>query len=185
MGQFLSDCCFLLWNVMALISIKIYHSGIYSCSFSQSPRSSWYQHFKRIFAGCTLSILFLAGINVATEYTLVHHFVNLCLQVMLLCLGKGPFSLLLWTVCHLYVTRIYSFVIYMSLVHLSVVLPWTSFRGWSSCSIKLYSVTLHFKDRVSVCRNCFNGPVYCLLYFHHFVFQLTTKQIENESVLRQ
>ena len=79
---------------MALISIKIYHSGIYSCSFSQSPRSSWYQHFKRIFAGCTLSILFLAGINVVTEYTLVHHFVNLCLQVMLLCLGKEPFSLL-------------------------------------------------------------------------------------------
>ena len=80
---------------MALISIKIYHSGIYSCSFSQSPRSSWYQHFKRIFAGCTLSILFLAGINVVTEYNLVHHFVNLCLQVMMLCLGKGPFSLLL------------------------------------------------------------------------------------------
>ena len=183
MGQFLSDCCFLLWNVMALISIKIYHSGIYSCSFSQSPRSSWYQHFKRIFAGCTLSILFLAGINVVTEYTLVHHFVNLCLQVMLLCLGKRPFSLLLWPVYHLYVTRIYSFVIYMSLVHLSVVLPWTSFRGWSSCPIKLYSVTLkivfQFAEIVSM------APLYCLLYFDHFVFQLTTKQIENESVLRQ
>ena len=129
MVQFSQIVVFLLWNVMALISIKIYHSGIYSCSFSQSPRSSWYQHFKRIFAGCTLSILFLAGINVVTEYTLVHHFVNLCLQVMLLCLGKEPFSLLVWPVCHLYVTRIYSFVIYMSLVHFT----WTSFRGWSSC----------------------------------------------------
>ena len=33
--------------------------------------SSWHQHFKGIFAGCTLSIiLFLAGINVVIEYTL-------------------------------------------------------------------------------------------------------------------
>ena len=51
--------------------IKIYYSGIYSCSFSQSAPSSWHQHFKGIFAGCTLSIiLFLAGINVVIEYTL-------------------------------------------------------------------------------------------------------------------
>ena len=45
--------------------IKAYYSGIYSKSFSFSVPSSWYQHFKGIFAGCTLSIiLFLAGINV-------------------------------------------------------------------------------------------------------------------------
>ena len=51
--------------------IKIYYSGIYSRSFSQSAPSSWHQHFKGIFAGCTLSIiLFLAGINVVIEYTL-------------------------------------------------------------------------------------------------------------------
>ena len=51
--------------------IKIYYSGIYSRSFSQSGPSSWDQHFKGIFAGCTLSIiLFLAGINVVIEYTL-------------------------------------------------------------------------------------------------------------------
>ena len=51
--------------------IKIYYSGIYSRSFSQSGPSSWHQHFKGIFAGCTLSIiLFLAGINVVIEYTL-------------------------------------------------------------------------------------------------------------------
>ena len=51
--------------------IKIYYSGIYSRSFSQSAPSSSHQHFKGIFAGCTLSIiLFLAGINVVIEYTL-------------------------------------------------------------------------------------------------------------------
>ena len=51
--------------------IKIYYSGIYSCSFSQSAPSSWHQHFKGILAGCTLSIiLFLAWINVIIEYTL-------------------------------------------------------------------------------------------------------------------
>ena len=60
--------------------IKIYYSGIYSRSFSQSAPSSWHQHFKGIFAGCTLSIiLFLAGINVVIEYTLAssaHKFVS-------------------------------------------------------------------------------------------------------------
>ena len=51
--------------------IKIYYSGIYSRSFSQSAPRSSHQHFKGIFAGCTLSIiLFLAGINVVIEYTL-------------------------------------------------------------------------------------------------------------------
>ena len=51
--------------------IKMCYSGIFSCSFSQSAPSSWHQHFKGIFAGCTLSIIiFLAGINVVIEYTL-------------------------------------------------------------------------------------------------------------------
>ena len=51
--------------------IKMYYSGIYSHSFSQSAPSSWHQHFKGIFAGCSLSIiLFLAGINMVIEYTL-------------------------------------------------------------------------------------------------------------------
>ena len=60
--------------------IKIYYSGIYSHSLSQFAPSSWHQHFKGIFAGCTFSIiLFLAGINGITEYTLAssaHKFVS-------------------------------------------------------------------------------------------------------------
>ena len=52
--------------------IKAYYSGIYSKSFSSSAPSSWHQHFKGIFAGCTLSIiLFLAGINVIIEYAIL------------------------------------------------------------------------------------------------------------------
>ena len=51
--------------------IKIYYSGIYSCSFSQFAQSSWHQHLKGIFAGCNLSIIiFVAGVNVVIEYTL-------------------------------------------------------------------------------------------------------------------
>ena len=51
--------------------IKIYYSGIYSCSFSQSAQSSWHQHLKGIFAGCNLSIvIFVAGVNVVIECTL-------------------------------------------------------------------------------------------------------------------
>ena len=60
--------------------IKMCYSGIYSRSFSQSAPSSWHQHFKGIFAGCTLSIiLFLAEMNVVIEYTLAssaHKFVS-------------------------------------------------------------------------------------------------------------
>ena len=59
--------------------IKMYYSRIYSCSFSQSTPSSWHQHFKGFFAGCTLSVIFfLAGINVVIQYTLAssaHKFV--------------------------------------------------------------------------------------------------------------
>ena len=52
--------------------IKAYYSGIYSKSFSSSAPSSWHQHFKGIFAGCTLSIiLFLAGINVIIVYVIL------------------------------------------------------------------------------------------------------------------
>ena len=52
--------------------IKAYYSGIYSKSFSSSAPSSWHQHFKGTFAGCTLSIiLFLAVINVTIEYAIL------------------------------------------------------------------------------------------------------------------
>ena len=51
--------------------IKNYYAGLYTKSFSHSARSSWHQHFRGIFAGCTVSIiLFLAGINIIIEYAL-------------------------------------------------------------------------------------------------------------------
>ncbi|XP_057299099.1 uncharacterized protein LOC130629774 [Hydractinia symbiolongicarpus] len=51
--------------------VKGYYSGLYSKSFSKSAPTNWHQHFRGIFAGCTLSIvLFLSGINVILEYTL-------------------------------------------------------------------------------------------------------------------
>ena len=51
--------------------VENYYSGLYSKSFSHSAPSSWHQHFKGIFAGCTLSIiLFLSGINIIIEYVL-------------------------------------------------------------------------------------------------------------------
>ena len=44
--------------------IKNYYFGLYTKSFSSSASSNWHQHFRGIFAGCTLSIiLFLSGIN--------------------------------------------------------------------------------------------------------------------------
>ena len=52
--------------------IKNYYVGIYSKSFSEFAPSNWHQHLRGIFAGCTLSIiLFLAGINIILEYTLL------------------------------------------------------------------------------------------------------------------
>ena len=51
--------------------IKNYYSGLYTKCFSKSAPSSWHQHFRVIFAGCTLSIiLFLSGINIIIEYVL-------------------------------------------------------------------------------------------------------------------
>ena len=51
--------------------IQKYYSAIYTKSFSSSAPSDWHQHFRGIFAGCTVSIiLFLSGINVIIEYTL-------------------------------------------------------------------------------------------------------------------
>ena len=38
-------------------SIETYYSGIFSKSFSQEVPSSWHMHQRRIFAGCTLSII--------------------------------------------------------------------------------------------------------------------------------
>ena len=52
--------------------IKNYYVGIYSKSFSEHAPSNWHKHMRGIFAGCTLSIiLFLAGINIILEYTLL------------------------------------------------------------------------------------------------------------------
>ena len=49
--------------------IRSYYSGIYCCSFSSNAASGWHQHFRGIFAGCTISIiLFLAAMNVIIEY---------------------------------------------------------------------------------------------------------------------
>jgi len=45
------------------------HYGLWSKSFYPTAQSSWHQHFKGIFIGCTLSIiLFLSGINIVIEY---------------------------------------------------------------------------------------------------------------------
>ena len=49
--------------------IKAYYSGIWSKSFSPNAPSSWHQHFRGIFTGCTISIiLFLSGMNIVLEY---------------------------------------------------------------------------------------------------------------------
>ena len=52
--------------------IKSYYKGLWSCSFSSDAPSSWHQHFRGIFTGCTISIiLFLAAINIVLEYICV------------------------------------------------------------------------------------------------------------------
>ena len=52
--------------------VKNYYVGIFSKSFLEFAPSNWHQHMRGIFAGCTLSIiLFLAGINIILEYTLL------------------------------------------------------------------------------------------------------------------
>ena len=52
--------------------IETYYCGIFSKSFSREAPSSWHRHQRGIFAGCTLSItLFLAGMNIILEYSLV------------------------------------------------------------------------------------------------------------------
>ena len=51
---------------------ETYYSGIFKKSFSQEAPSSWHRHQRGIFAGCTLSIiLFLTGMNIILEYSLV------------------------------------------------------------------------------------------------------------------
>ena len=48
---------------------KSYYSGLWSCSFSPRAPSSWHQHFRGIFQGCTASIiLFLSAMNIFIEY---------------------------------------------------------------------------------------------------------------------
>ena len=48
--------------------IETYYSGIFSKSFTQEVPSSWHRHQRGIFVGCTL---FLAGMNIILEYSLV------------------------------------------------------------------------------------------------------------------
>ena len=49
--------------------IKAYYAGLWSRSFLPSATSSWHQHFRGIFTGCTISIiLFLSGINIVLEF---------------------------------------------------------------------------------------------------------------------
>ena len=51
--------------------IKSYYSGLWSRSFLEKCPSSWHQHLRGIFTGCTVSIiLFLSGINIIIEYVL-------------------------------------------------------------------------------------------------------------------
>ena len=49
--------------------LKSYYGDLWSKSFSPIAPSSWYQHLRGIFTGCTVSIiLFLAGMNVILEF---------------------------------------------------------------------------------------------------------------------
>ena len=51
---------------------ETHYSGIFSKSFSQETLSSWHRHQRGIFASCTLFIiLFLAGMSIIIEYSLV------------------------------------------------------------------------------------------------------------------
>ena len=51
--------------------IQQYYGGIWSKCFQEFSPSSWHHHQRVIFIGCTVSIiLFLAAINVITEFTL-------------------------------------------------------------------------------------------------------------------
>ena len=55
-----------------ILLIQKYYDGLFSKSFSNAAPSDWHQHFKGIFTGCTLSIiLFLSGMNVIIEYTIL------------------------------------------------------------------------------------------------------------------
>ena len=48
-----------------------YYQGLWSRSFSESAPSSWQEHKRGIFAGCTLSIvLFVAAMNIVLEFVL-------------------------------------------------------------------------------------------------------------------
>ena len=51
--------------------IQFYYSGLWSKCFQEASPSSWHQHQRGIFIGCTVSIiLFLAAINIIIEFTL-------------------------------------------------------------------------------------------------------------------
>ena len=52
--------------------VRTYYSGLWTKCFSDTSDSSWTCHQRGIFAGCTASIiLFLSGMNVIIEYTIV------------------------------------------------------------------------------------------------------------------
>ncbi|MGY8822248.1 MAG: reverse transcriptase domain-containing protein [Pseudomonadales bacterium] len=52
--------------------ISKYYAGLWSKSFSDTAPSDWHCHMKGIFTGCTISIiLFLSGMNIILEYTLL------------------------------------------------------------------------------------------------------------------
>ena len=52
--------------------MESYYKGLWSCSLSSDAPSSWHQHFRGIFTGCSISIiLFLAAINIVLEYVRV------------------------------------------------------------------------------------------------------------------
>ncbi|XP_057310055.1 uncharacterized protein LOC130648052 [Hydractinia symbiolongicarpus] len=55
------------------------YGSLWSKSFSFTASSSWHQHFRGIFIGCTLSIiLFLAAINVIIEYVCAEEELKSC-----------------------------------------------------------------------------------------------------------
>ena len=53
--------------------VRNYYAGLWSKSFVQTAPSSWHQHQRGIFTGCTVSIiLFVSAINVVIEYILAN-----------------------------------------------------------------------------------------------------------------
>ena len=63
--------------------IETYYKGIFGKSFSQSATCSWHRHQQGIFAGCTLSTIFLlAGMNIILEYSLQAKVLSWCVTAL-------------------------------------------------------------------------------------------------------